>query len=376
MRDKINSWAGLWDWLVANSEGLVIGILIAAALVAVMLVMRHIGERILAAYPDGTGWRGVIANVLARTTFVFMVAAAIAIVTAYAEVPVKVGRAVQILFIIASSLQAAVWARELIIGMVRSRVGENPGESTLGNAMALIRVMVSVAAFALALVVILDNLGVNVTTLIAGLGIGGIAIGLAAQGIFSDLFAALSIVFDQPFRRGQTIQFGATTGAVERIGLKTTRIRSITGEMVVMSNTKLLECEIHNISATNVRRIYLSFGVIYQTAPDVLAGMAALAEEVIAPIKGCRLVRCVVKNFADSSIDFELLYEDKSKDFNRLAEHKSAVWIGLARLFKRDGIELAYPTQTTFTSAPDGTMIMPYPQVQQVVAMKKVGEDI
>ena len=95
-----------------------------------------------------------------------------------------------------------------IVGVIRSRVGEDPGASTLGNAMALIRVLVNVAVFAIALIVILDNLGVNVTALVAGLGIGGIAIGLAAQGIFSDLFAALSIVFDKPFRRGDTIRYG------------------------------------------------------------------------------------------------------------------------------------------------------------------------
>ena len=142
--------------------------------------------------------------------------------------------------------------------------------------MSIIRVLVSVAAFALALIVILDNLGVNVTTLIAGLGIGGIAIGLAAQGIFSDLFAALAIVFDRPFRRGDTINYGGrvdqggTTGTVERIGLKSTRIRSRTGEMVVMANTKLLENELTNIDEARVYRIWLPFGVVYQTDPETL----------------------------------------------------------------------------------------------------------
>ena len=114
--------------------------------------------------------------------------------------------------------------------------------------MAIIRLLVSVALFAIAIIVILDNLGVNVTALVAGLGIGGIAIGLAAQGIFSDLFAALSILFDKPFRRGDSIQFDETAGTVERIGLKTTRLRSLTGEQVVMANTKLLEREIHNFA--------------------------------------------------------------------------------------------------------------------------------
>ncbi len=136
--------------------------------------------------------------------------------------------------------------------------------------IAIIRVLVSVALFALAIVVILDNLGVNVTALVAGLGIGGIAIGLAAQGIFSDLFAALAILFDKPFRRGDIIRYDNTTGTVERIGLKTTRLRGLGGEQVVMANTKLLEREIHNLTDARVRRIWLPFGLVYQTSPDVI----------------------------------------------------------------------------------------------------------
>ncbi len=121
--------------------------------------------------------------------------------------------------------------------------------ASLGNAMAIIRVLISVALFAIAGILILDNLGVNVTALVAGLGIGGIAIGLAAQGIFSDLFAALAILFDKPFKKGDTIRYDNSTGTVERIGLKTTRLRSLTGEQLIMANTKLLEREIHNLAA-------------------------------------------------------------------------------------------------------------------------------
>ncbi len=193
-----------------------------------MLAMRWIGHRLLAKEPEMWGWRGIIGRVLAKTSIFFMVAAAIDIVVSYAAIPTKLAHLADIFFIIAASLQVAIWAREIIVGVIRSRVGDDPGASTLGNAMALVRVLVNVVVFAIALVVILDNLGVNVTALVAGLGIGGIAIGLAAQGIFSDLFAALSIVFDKPFRRGDTIRYGTgtdvTVGTVERIGLKTTRL--------------------------------------------------------------------------------------------------------------------------------------------------------
>ena len=243
--------------------------------------------------------------------------------------------------------------------------------------MSIIRVLVSVAVFAFALIVILDNLGVNVTTLIAGLGIGGIAIGLAAQGIFSDLFAALAIVFDRPFRRGDTINYGGsadkggTIGTVERIGLKTTRIRSRTGELVVMANTKLLEQELTNIDEARVYRIWLPFGVTYQTDPEKLESMADILAPVVEPITGLRMVRCVINGFGPSSIDFNLVYDDRARDFDARAANRSAICVGIMRTFKDQEIEFAYPTQTTFTAAPDGTMVMPYATVQPVVGMSR-----
>ncbi len=375
--DPIRHSQSVIDWLFANREGLLVGAVVAAAIVGVMLIMRAIGHRIMARHPDCTNWRGIVGSVLSKTKLFFMIAAAIEIVFNYAPIPPRLDRVAHIFFIIAAALQMAIWARELIIGAVKSRVGEDPGESTLGNAMSIIRVLVSVAAFAVALIVILDNLGVNVTTLIAGLGIGGIAIGLAAQGIFSDLFAALAIVFDRPFRRGDTINYGGrpdqggTTGTVERIGLKTTRIRSRTGELVVMANTKLLEQEVTNIDEARVYRIWLPFGVVYQTDPATLETMADIVAPILEPMTGIRLVRCVMNGFGSSSIDFNLVYDDRARDFDSRAANRSAICIGILKTFKEQGIEFAYPTQTTFTAAPDGTMIMPYATVQPVVPVSE-----
>jgi small-conductance mechanosensitive channel len=347
-------------WALQNGDNLAIGALVAAGIVGLMLVLRRIGHKMLAADPEIGGWRAVIGRVLSRTTIFFMVAAAIEIVCSYAPVPPKIARLVDILFVIAAALQAAIWAREIILGVIASRVGDDDGSSTLGNAMALIRVLVSVALFAVALIVILDNIGVNVTGLVAGLGIGGIAIGLAAQGIFSDLFAALAIMFDRPFRRGDTVRYGTTTGTVERIGLKTTRLRSITGEQVIMANTKLLEQELHNLAEAKVRRVTLPFALTYQTSPDTIDALPDIASEVLGPIKGCRLVRCVATAFGPSSIDAELVYDDRTTDPDNLAKHKSAIIVAIARAFAERGIDFAYPTQTTFTAAPDGTLVMPW----------------
>ena len=262
MDKQTQSLGRLVDWLQANEDALLLGALVAAALVAVMLVLRSIGHRIVSADPDCRTWKSVIGRVLSKTTLFFMVAAAADIVMTYAEPPRRIGRLFDVVFIIAFAFQGAIWARELILGVIGRRVGEDPGETTLGNAMSLIKVLVSVLLFAVAIIVILDNLGVNVTALVAGLGIGGIAIGLAAQGIFSDLFAALAILFDRPFRRGDTIRYDNSVGTVEKIGLKTTRLRSITGEQLIMSNTKLLEREIHNLNEGEMRRSSLPLGLV------------------------------------------------------------------------------------------------------------------
>jgi small-conductance mechanosensitive channel len=253
-----------------------------------------------------------------------------------------------------------VWARELILGVIGHRVGDDPRETTLGNAMAVIRVLVSITLFAIAVIVILDNLGVNVTALVAGLGIGGIAIGLAAQGIFSDLFAALAILFDRPFRRGDTIRYDTSVGTVERIGLKTTRLRSITGEQMIMANTKLLEREIHNLADGRTRRMTLTFGLVYRTPLEKLERVPELARAAVEARKGCKFVRCSLTGLAPSSLDHELLFDISSRDQEVIAADRSAVIMSLLKVFADEGVEFAYPSQTTFTAAPDGTLVMPY----------------
>jgi small-conductance mechanosensitive channel len=356
-REGVESLA---SWFAANWNDLPIGLAVAAAIVLVMLAARWGGSQLMAGDPDCHRWRGVIGRVLHKTTIFFMVAAALDIVATYAAVPPRIERLLNILFIIGFALQGAIWARELIVGVITRKAGEDPTETAIGNALAVIRVLVSVALFAIAIIVILQNLGVNVTALVAGLGIGGIAIGLAAQGIFSDLFAALSILFDKPFKRGDVIQFDQTTGTIERIGLKTTRLRSITGEQVVMANTKLLEREIHNYRGGRTRRSQLPFGLIYQTPPEQLDKATSLAKAAVESRKGCTFVRCAILGFGASSIDFELIFDSRTTDANKVAADRTAVALAILRSFAEHKLEFAYPTQTTFTAAPDGTMIMPY----------------
>lgn len=237
--------------------------------------------------------------------------------------------------------------------------------------------LVSFAVFAIATVLILDNLGVNVSGLVAGLGIGGIAIGLAAQGIFSDLFAALSIIFDKPFRVGDTITYsgkeGMVTGTVEEIGLKSTRIRAITGELRIIGNTSLLAQEVTNYAGRSLYRMHLAVGVIYQTPPDVAASIPDLMRNEVERA-GHRFVRANFTGFAASSIDFELYFEADVDDIVTANNAYQDVALGILRQFNNQNIEFAYPTQTTFTAAPDGRMVLPYPENALIPVRQDKGE--
>ncbi|MDV3257244.1 MAG: mechanosensitive ion channel family protein, partial [Sphingomonas sp.] len=164
-----------------------------------------------------------------------------------------------------------------------------------------------------------------------------------------------------------------TVGTVERIGLKTTRLRSLSGEQIVMANTKLLEREIHNYAEGHSRRSNLPFGLIYQTTPDQLEKVMSLAKSAVESRSGCHFIRCSILAFGASSIDFELIFDSASVDADVVGADRTAVAIAILRLFAQHGLEFAYPTQTTFTAAPDGTMIMPYPQVQPVLAVADDG---
>lgn len=355
-------WPGrIAAWVTQNSKELLIGLAVAAGLVAIMLVLRRIGEKVTAADPTCRTWKSVIGRVLSKTSLLFMIVTAFDVVANYTVPPPKIAHPLDVLFTIMAAIQAAIWARELIMGIVGHQAGDEIGENAFDNARSIIRVLVSVGLFAIAAIVILDNLGVNVTGLVAGLGVGGIAIGLAAQGIFSDLFAALAILFDKPFRRGDTIRFSESTGTVERIGLKTTRLRSFTGEQLVMSNKNLLDQEIRNMTDAELRRVTLNFGVIYQTSPTDLRQVATIAKTAILRCRGCTLFRCSMTGFGDSSLDFEVIFDNATLDLSAVAANRTAIMLEIIEQFAARGIEFAYPTQTTFTSAPDGTMIMPYP---------------
>ena len=354
------------QWAAGNYVDILIAAAIGAGIALVLLAFRSIGFRLLKRGSPDSKWRAIFARVLARTTIFFIVMVAAMLVADNAETPPAIFRVISFLFVIAASLQAAIWARELILGYVEYRVGPGEEHSTLGSAIGIVRLLVTVALFAIAIILILSNLGVNVTGLVAGLGIGGIAIGLAAQGIFSDLFAALSIIFDRPFRRGDGIRYDTTTGTVEHIGLKTTRIRSLEGQEIVISNANLLNKEISNFANLEHRRFVLVLSVIYQTPVELLESIPDIVRGIVEKHEKATLVRCGLRGFGPSSLDFELQFDVHSTDYEYAFATRSAVCLEILAAFNEAGIQFAYPTQTTFTAAPDGTLVMPYPHVRMI----------
>lgn len=353
-------WTSSVEWFGAHWLQIAIALAIGATIAFGLLWLRGLGPRLAGRSHTGKGWSAVFGRAIGRTSTFFIVMVAAQLVTGYADPPQIVEKTISFLFTLAAVFQAATWARELILGAIEHRTrAENYSGEALMNAMGLIRLLVTIVVFAIALVVVLDNLGVNVTGLVAGLGVGGIAIGLAAQGIFADLFAALAIIFDRPFRRGDSITYDTSTGSVEEIGLKSTRIRGINGEQRIISNRNLLDKEIINNTQRDRRRTKLAIGVAYETDRDVLARLPQILQEEVER-NGMTFVRAGFVAFGGSSIDFELEFDSPSPDYEAAYHARHAVGLAIHRRFDAEGISIPFPTQTNYTAAPDGRLIMPF----------------
>ncbi|QLC26693.1 mechanosensitive ion channel family protein [Parasphingopyxis algicola] len=356
----------LWNdgliWVDTHTAEILISLGVATVIVFILVGLRRYGRHWYERNKSLETWQSVVGRTMAKTRTWFMIALALEIVAVFSDAPGLIARSIGFLFSIAMVIQSAIWARSIILGFVehRTKTDENSSEA-LGSAMKLIRVLVTFGVVAIAGIVVLDNLNVDVTGLVAGLGIGGIAIGLAAQGIFADLFAALSIIFDKPFKVGDSINYDGTFATVEQIGLKSTRLRSVSGEEVIISNTNLLDKEIKNLTRLNRRRISLNVGVIYQTDAAKAQRIPDILRDIING-EGHRFVRSGFTGFGDSSLDYEIQFDVESADYEIVYNARHAVGVAIFQRFAEEGLEFAYPTQTTFTAAPDGEMILPYPE--------------
>lgn len=355
------------DWVRHDSEDALLGMAAAVALYLLFVTLRWGAVRLLGGgCGDVTTWRGFAGRIIRRTRTIFLGSLAAYAVIHVIAPPGPLIAFIDFIFTVTGAIQGAIWLREIILAFIERRAEANDNSADFASAIGIIKVLVNIGVWALAVILVLDNLGINVTALVAGLGVGGIAIGLAAQGIFSDLFAALSMLFDRPFRVGDTIQFGTNTGTVEAIGLKTVRVRLLSGEQLVVGNTQLLAQEVSNLKRIIERRVVLNLGVTYQTPPDKLEALPEQLRALVDGIELARFDRAMFVGFGASSIDMDLVFFVESPTFEDMVHVRHKIGVGIVRMFAEHGLDFAYPTQTTFTAAPDGTMIDPRERVEVV----------
>lgn len=290
-------------------------------------------------------WYSIAGRAIAKTSHIFMILAAARLVAGIANAPDTIRQTIITLFTVAAVFQGAVWVREIILGAVEHRTrDQHHNGQALSSALGIIRLLVTIAVFAVAAVVVLGNVGVNVTGLVAGLGVGGIAIGLAAQGIFADLFAALAILFDRPFQIGDSISYdkGSGSGTVEAIGLKSTRIRGGGGEERILANKKLLDFEILNTTRRLHNRFKYDFHIGYATPPDIIRRIPAMLREAVEAA-GFRLIHGGLNGFGESGLSYDVEFESIDADFP--AEARDKVAAEILERFREKKVSFAYPTQ-------------------------------
>lgn len=346
-------------WLQTDSVAAMIGFASAVVIYLVLLGLRWGICRLIGTGYDVTTWQGFVGRMVRRTRSFFIGACAVMIAARAAAPPGALLGFIKLVFTVSAAIQGAVWVREFILALVDRRAAISEDKAALASASNIIRVLVNVAVWSLAFILVLDNLGVNVTALVAGLGVGGIAIGLAAQSTFADLFAALAILFDRPFRVGDTIRWGQVTGTVEAIGLKTVRLRSQSGEQVIVGNTKLLGDQISNLARIEERQVIMVIGVTYQTDSDLLDRIPSEIEAIVAATPGARFDRAHFVRFADSSLDFEFVFFSAGQSFKAMMDARHRIGLALLRRFNALGISFAYPTQVAMFARADGRTIDP-----------------
>ena len=323
----------------------------AAVIVLVALIRALTAKRFQRAGDTATDLDDFALDLARRTKLFLLILPAIHLGLRVLTVPVDLRHFVQQAATLSLIAQGALWCAAVVdfwLTRYRERRAQvQPEAVTTINAFRLAAV---VAIWIVAFLAAIDNLGFDITALIAGLGIGGVAIALATQNILGDLFASLSIVLDKPFVVGDFIIVGETLGTVEHIGLKTTRIRSLWGEQVVVSNGDLLKSRIRNMKRMAERRVQFKVGVTYQTPAAALEQIPGMIRAIIEQQPQTRVDRIHFMAFADSWLEFEIVYWIPSPDYNVYADIQQAVNLGIVRAFEGAGVEFAYPTRTLYVN--------------------------
>lgn len=254
---------------------------------------------------------------------------------------------IQKIMTIALLLQMAFWVSQSIeLWLARYRTRRLEQDAAAVTMMGMVGFLLKLTLLAVILMMILASMGVPVGPLVTSLGVGGIAVGLAAQNILGDLFGSVSIVMDQPFVIGDFIVVGDKMGTVEKIGLKTTRLRSLTGEELVFSNADLLQSRIHNYKRMQERRVVFSFSVEYDTPSEKLRALPGIVQAIIEAQPDTRFDRANLKTLGSTSLDYEVVYFMGKPDFNLMMRTQEEILIQMLDHLRADGVHFAFPTQT------------------------------
>ena len=337
----------LRDWLMALGIALTVNVLVG---LAKWLIVRKFAA--VAARADAALYDAII-DIARRTRQWLVFGVTLYFGSHYLALPDQAEKILRNIAVIALFLQLGSWllaALDFWLNRYRNHALSN--DAGAATSLAALSFIGKLLLWAVILLLMLDNLGVNVTALVAGLGVGGIAVALAVQNILGDLFASLSIVLDKPFVIGDSITVDNYTGTVEHVGLKTTRIRSLGGEQLVFSNSDLLKARLRNFKRMEERRIVFNIGVLYQTAPEKLERIPAMVKEIVEQTAHARFDRAHLRDLGDSALVFEIVYWVLDPMYVRYMDAQQSINIGLLRRFADENIGFAYPTQSLFIESP------------------------
>lgn len=329
------------NWLTA----LAITIAVTLALVIVRVVLA----RRLTRWAQGTATPvdDYVADMVGRTRGFFLLAIGLYAGSHAVELTARLAQIVNAAAAIAALLQAGLWGhRGIALWLDHNLSRPHAANGTRTYTLRIAGFVARVVLWSVLVLMILDNLGFDITTLVASLGIGGVAVALAVQNILGDIFASLSIALDKPFETGDFVIVDDVLGTVEHIGIKTTRVRSLSGEQIVLSNSDMLNSRIRNYKRMNERRVLFQFGVLYQTPYDKLRAIPALVQAIVAAQPQTRFDRAHFKEYGDSALVFEVVYFVLDRDYNLYMDIQQAVNLALYVRFRDQGIEFAYPTRT------------------------------
>lgn len=313
------------------------------------LGLRRVVETRLAALVarTQTGIDDLLLAVVRGTSRLFLLILALFVAFAVLDLPPGGEVLAQRVFAIALFVQGGLWARRalraLLPRFLASEEAEGHSQRALGGLFSFFG---QLTVWSVVVLLTLDNLGFDVTTLIAGLGIGGVAVALALQNVLGDTFAALSIALDRPFEVDDFVVIGDFAGTVEKIGVKTTRLRSLSGEQLVFGNQDLLSSRIRNYKRMKERRVVFSFGVVYATLAEKLAEIPVLVREIIEGLETTRFDRAHLARLGESSIDFEVVYYVPIPDYKVYMDLQQQIYLELLEGLEKRGIDLAFPTRT------------------------------